>query len=195
MTGTWGLVVIEQLSGRFVSVEQARVEPSVSGERVVVEPANALGGLVSRTIEQADHPLQPTARRRLPGISVARRVKNAALLSQPHKIAMGWCGACEEAKIRVLSRVACSRLMIMKTIHVTTGGQVSVPSEIRHRWGTRKLHLEDRGDEIVLRPAPDDPVAAARGALKKVMTTSSDELRRLTRAEDAEIEARKLRQR
>jgi len=53
----------------------------------------------------------------------------------------------------------------MRTLRISRGGQVSVPAEIRHRWGTSTVEVEDRGDELVLRPAPDDPVAALQGIL------------------------------
>lgn len=48
---------------------------------------------------------------------------------------------------------------------ISKGGQISIPAVIRQRWGTATLTLEDRGDRIVLEPAPDDPIAAAEGAL------------------------------
>jgi bifunctional DNA-binding transcriptional regulator/antitoxin component of YhaV-PrlF toxin-antitoxin module len=72
--------------------------------------------------------------------------------------------------------------MIMKRLKVTRGGQVSVPAEIRHRWGTSTLALEDHGDRIVLFPAADDPIAAARGGLRDLAPTTSEELRRAARA-------------
>lgn len=56
--------------------------------------------------------------------------------------------------------------MIMKArVKISRGGQVSIPASIRHRWGTSTLALDDQGDRIVLEPAPDDPIAAAEGAL------------------------------
>lgn len=80
--------------------------------------------------------------------------------------------------------------MSMKSIMISKGGQVSVPAEVRKRWGTRRLFLDDRGDEIVLRPAPEDPLAAARGALKGRLRPAS-ELRRIAREENRRIEERK----
>jgi bifunctional DNA-binding transcriptional regulator/antitoxin component of YhaV-PrlF toxin-antitoxin module len=53
----------------------------------------------------------------------------------------------------------------MKSAKISAGGQISIPSAIRRRWATSRLTLEDLGDRIVLTPAPDDPIAAARGAL------------------------------
>jgi AbrB family looped-hinge helix DNA binding protein len=80
--------------------------------------------------------------------------------------------------------------MVMKRLKITTGGQVSLPAEIRHRWGTSTVVLEDRGDEVVMRPAEDDPIVAVRGRFADVPVTS-DELRRRGRQEDAEAEARR----
>ena len=74
---------------------------------------------------------------------------------------------------------------------ISKGGQISVPAEIRQRWRTRRLQVEDRGDELIIRPAPEDPIAAARGALKGRVGHTSDELRRLEREEAARIEERK----
>jgi AbrB family looped-hinge helix DNA binding protein len=72
----------------------------------------------------------------------------------------------------------------MKTAEVSKGGQISIPAEIRRRWHTRLLALEDRGDEIVLRPLPEDPLAAAAGSLAEV-TMASDQLRTLSRTDGA----------
>jgi hypothetical protein len=75
---------------------------------------------------------------------------------------------------------------------ISKGGQLSIPAPIRHRWGTSTVLLDDQGDRLVLEPAPDDPIAAAEGAL-------ADEfgdldlvgLRRRAREDDAEAEARR----
>lgn len=85
--------------------------------------------------------------------------------------------------------------MIMRRLKVTSGGQVSVPAEIRRRWGTSTLALEDHGDRIVLFPAADDPVAAARGGLRELAPTASEELRRAARvAEAGAVERRQRRE-
>ena len=53
------------------------------------------------------------------------------------------------------------------------------------------MALEDHGDHVVLRPAPDDPIAAARGDLKDIAgDVTSEEMRREARAEEAELERR-----
>lgn len=83
------------------------------------------------------------------------------------------------------------RFMIMRTAKISRGGQISIPSPIRHRWGTSTLALEDLGDRIVLRPAPDDPIAAARGAFAKELSMSSSELRRAARQAETEAERRR----
>jgi bifunctional DNA-binding transcriptional regulator/antitoxin component of YhaV-PrlF toxin-antitoxin module len=82
--------------------------------------------------------------------------------------------------------------MIMKIAKVTRGGQVSIPSTIRRRWGTSTLTLEDLGDRIVLTPAPDDPIAAARGALAGELTMTSEQLRAEARAAEAAAEQHRL---
>jgi bifunctional DNA-binding transcriptional regulator/antitoxin component of YhaV-PrlF toxin-antitoxin module len=81
--------------------------------------------------------------------------------------------------------------MNMKTAKVTSGGQISIPSVIRKRWGTSTLTLEDLGDRIVLTPAPDDPIAAARGALKGKLSLSSKELRARARSDEVAAESRR----
>jgi AbrB family looped-hinge helix DNA binding protein len=82
----------------------------------------------------------------------------------------------------------------MRMGRITRAGQLSVPAEIRRRWGASRILIEDRGDHIVLRPVPEDPIAAARGALKgKMRGLSSDELRRAAREDEARAEERKAR--
>jgi len=79
----------------------------------------------------------------------------------------------------------------MPRLKLSKGGQISVPAAIRHRWGSSAIALEDHGDHVVLRPAPDDPIAAARGDLKDVAgEMTSEEMRREARAEDADLERR-----
>jgi bifunctional DNA-binding transcriptional regulator/antitoxin component of YhaV-PrlF toxin-antitoxin module len=75
--------------------------------------------------------------------------------------------------------------MSMKQLKITRGGQVSIPAEIRHRWRTSRLSLDDRCDEIVLRPAPDDPIQALKGALRLGEGLTSDDVRRIEREEEA----------
>jgi AbrB family looped-hinge helix DNA binding protein len=80
--------------------------------------------------------------------------------------------------------------MIMRFLMISKGGQISIPADVRKRWRTRRLQVEDRGDEIVIRPAPEDPIAAAEGALKGRLNLTSEEMRAQGRDEEAAIEAR-----
>ncbi len=80
--------------------------------------------------------------------------------------------------------------MPMRTATISRGGQVSIPAEVRHRWGTTRVIVEDLGSSLVLRPIPDDPITAARGALRDV-GPSTDEIRARLREEEAELEGRK----
>jgi AbrB family looped-hinge helix DNA binding protein len=73
--------------------------------------------------------------------------------------------------------------MRMEKVKVTSAGQLSLPARIRRRWGTQRVSIEDRGDSVVLRPIPDDPIAAAAGALKGRIG-SSDDLRARARADE-----------
>lgn len=81
--------------------------------------------------------------------------------------------------------------MIMRKTKITRGGQISIPATIRHRWGTGTLALEDLGDRIVLTPAPDDPIAAARGALAGELTASSTQLRAAAHEAESTAEGRR----
>jgi hypothetical protein len=53
--------------------------------------------------------------------------------------------------------------------------------------------VDDRGDHIVVRPVPEDPIAAVRGIFKGKAAMTTDEARAIYRREEAEIEERKLR--
>lgn len=77
----------------------------------------------------------------------------------------------------------------MRTATITTGGQVSIPADVRHRWGTRRVVVEDHGDALVLRPLPDDPIGAAIGSLAGPGPTT-DEIRATLRRDDAQDERR-----
>jgi AbrB family looped-hinge helix DNA binding protein len=78
----------------------------------------------------------------------------------------------------------------MKVHKVTAGGQISLPADVRHRWGTKAVVVEDLGDRVVVRPLPDDPIAAARGALKGQVRASTD-LRARAREDEAAAESRR----
>lgn len=76
---------------------------------------------------------------------------------------------------------------------ITGAGQVSIPAEIRHRWATSTVAIEDEGDRIVLRPVPDDPIARLRGifADSKIPGVTGTEAIRQAREEDIEAEEEK----
>ena len=79
-------------------------------------------------------------------------------------------------------------------MRVTRGGQVSIPASIRHRWGTSTITLDDLGDSIVIRPAPDDPIAAAEGALAAELAGFRErDARADARGAEAAAEARRAR--
>ena len=76
---------------------------------------------------------------------------------------------------------------------ISKGGQISIPAPIRKRWGTSTVTLEDRGEEIVLKPAPDDPLEAAAGAFAdEARGPSLDTIRREEREAELEAEERKF---
>ena len=79
----------------------------------------------------------------------------------------------------------------MKIATISRGGQVSIPADIRHRWGVRRVILVERGNLLEIRPLPDDPIAALRGSLRGPGPTT-DELREQFRQEEAEAEERKF---
>jgi bifunctional DNA-binding transcriptional regulator/antitoxin component of YhaV-PrlF toxin-antitoxin module len=82
--------------------------------------------------------------------------------------------------------------MTMKRLKISKGGQISVPAALRHRWGGSTVTFEDHGDHAVIRPAPDDPITAARGALRQLVGDSTtDDMRRVSRTEEAKAEARR----
>jgi hypothetical protein len=70
-------------------------------------------------------------------------------------------------------------------IRISKGGQFSLPAEIRRRWATDALVVEDLGDRVVLRPIPDDPVAAVVGAFPSKRHTASQARKRIRHEEQA----------
>ena len=81
--------------------------------------------------------------------------------------------------------------------HVITGaGQVSLPAEVRHRWATSAVLIEDEGDRLVVRPVPSDPIEGVRGILKDRVTHDipNDEAMRQWREEDNAAMERKWRE-
>lgn len=73
------------------------------------------------------------------------------------------------------------------TAKVTRNGQVSLPAEVRHRWHTPAVLVVDRGKYVIVRPIPDDPVAALLGAHAGPGPTTED-ARATMREEEAAAE-------
>jgi bifunctional DNA-binding transcriptional regulator/antitoxin component of YhaV-PrlF toxin-antitoxin module len=78
----------------------------------------------------------------------------------------------------------------MEKIKITSAGQLSLPARIRRRWGTQNVTIEDRGDSVVLRPIPDDPIAAAAGFLKGRIPPTEEVRARAREDEATAIERR-----
>jgi AbrB family looped-hinge helix DNA binding protein len=77
---------------------------------------------------------------------------------------------------------------------ITKAGQVSIPAEIRARWGASTVAIEDEGNRIVLRPAPDDPIEAYHGVLKgRGREIPSDEAMRILDESERRAQERKWR--
>ena len=49
---------------------------------------------------------------------------------------------------------------------ITSAGQVSIPAEIRERWGASSVLITDEGERIVVTPLPTNPLEGLRGLLK-----------------------------
>jgi AbrB family looped-hinge helix DNA binding protein len=84
-------------------------------------------------------------------------------------------------------------MLLKKRMKISKGGQVSIPAPIRKRWGTTTVTLEDQGDQLVLKPAPDDPIAAAAGAFAgEGPPLDWEAIHREEREAEAEVEDRKF---
>jgi AbrB family looped-hinge helix DNA binding protein len=73
---------------------------------------------------------------------------------------------------------------------VTTSGQISLPAAVRKRWGTAQVVIEDEGDRIMVRPLPDDPIAAACGSLKR-RGPATESIRRKERHAESDKDRRR----
>ena len=83
-------------------------------------------------------------------------------------------------------------MIMKKRMKISKGGQISIPAAIRHRWATSTVSLDDQGDRIVLEPAPDDPIAAAEGALAEAFgALDLARLRREAREDERVAEERR----
>jgi bifunctional DNA-binding transcriptional regulator/antitoxin component of YhaV-PrlF toxin-antitoxin module len=77
----------------------------------------------------------------------------------------------------------------MRIARISRGGQVSIPASVKRRWRTERVVIEDRGDELVVRPLPDDPIGAAL-SLFPAGGPTTDEIRARLRDEEARAEDR-----
>ncbi len=73
---------------------------------------------------------------------------------------------------------------------VSPDGQVAIPPEAWARWRADRVVVVDLGDRVVLRPMPDDPVAALSGRYHDRGPTA-DEAHRRQRIDHEAIEHRK----
>jgi bifunctional DNA-binding transcriptional regulator/antitoxin component of YhaV-PrlF toxin-antitoxin module len=80
----------------------------------------------------------------------------------------------------------------MNSYKITTSGQFTLPASIRRRWRAGRVLVEDHGDHVVVRPVPEDPIAAVRGIFKGRIG-SVDELRRRAREDERHAEERRMR--
>lgn len=78
----------------------------------------------------------------------------------------------------------------MRLATISRGGQISIPADIRHRWGVRRVALVERDGTLVVQPIPDDPIGAAMGSLRSGGLTT-DEIRAEMHREEAEAAERK----
>jgi bifunctional DNA-binding transcriptional regulator/antitoxin component of YhaV-PrlF toxin-antitoxin module len=77
------------------------------------------------------------------------------------------------------------------TMKITSSGQISLPADVRRRWGVRRVRLVDHGDHVTLEPIPDDVFAATFGLFPATDGLTSDEFRAKERKEEAEREDQK----
>jgi AbrB family looped-hinge helix DNA binding protein len=49
---------------------------------------------------------------------------------------------------------------------ITKAGQISIPAEVRERWGASNVLILDEGERIIMRPVPENPIEAIRGILE-----------------------------
>lgn len=76
---------------------------------------------------------------------------------------------------------------VRNVMTMSRNGQVSIPAEIRARWGSRRLIVVDMGEYAIVRPVDPDAIERLRGILKGP-GPSTAELRRQEREAEAERE-------
>lgn len=80
-------------------------------------------------------------------------------------------------------------ILVMNAVRakVTSNGQISLPAHLRGRWKSAAVLVIDKGGYAIVRPIPDDPVVALRGA-HAGPGPHSDEARATDRAAEIERE-------
>jgi bifunctional DNA-binding transcriptional regulator/antitoxin component of YhaV-PrlF toxin-antitoxin module len=76
---------------------------------------------------------------------------------------------------------------------VSRNGQISLPAELRRRWGAgpqTEVVFVDHGDYAVVRPIPDDILGSLAGRYAGLLAPT-DELRAQAHQEELEAEERK----
>ena len=81
-------------------------------------------------------------------------------------------------------RLLCEYHALMRTAVISKGGQISMPAEVRRRWRSSRVSVEDQGSAIVIRPIPDDPIGAAIGSLRG-RGPDTDSARAIVRGEES----------
>jgi bifunctional DNA-binding transcriptional regulator/antitoxin component of YhaV-PrlF toxin-antitoxin module len=86
-------------------------------------------------------------------------------------------------------------MTMVRRMKISKGGQISVPADVRSRWGSSTVVIDDRGDHLVVRPAADDPVEASFGVFAEDFRDAppADQLIRDLRDADAESSERRTR--
>jgi hypothetical protein len=79
----------------------------------------------------------------------------------------------------------------MRIARISKGGQIQVPADVRRRWATDRVMIEDDGIGLRIEPLPDDPIGTAFGSLPSRPELTTDEMRRRFREEEALAEERK----
>jgi bifunctional DNA-binding transcriptional regulator/antitoxin component of YhaV-PrlF toxin-antitoxin module len=82
--------------------------------------------------------------------------------------------------------------MTVRIHRVTGGGQISLPADVRRRWRVDRVLVVDRGDHVIVRPAPENTIAALRGIWKD-RRISTKELREIARQDEQHALARRER--
>ena len=65
----------------------------------------------------------------------------------------------------------------MAVVQVSPKGQVLIPKAIREKYGVKpgsNVHILEEPGSIIIKPAPEDPIAAACGFLKGDFSLTED---------------------